>query len=86
MPYRHFETSQFEILVRQSGNRQLGGAWRYSLQGVVPKGPAVGTGGHDPPFGADYLIRVQLPSPRAVSTAGLNRRLKQIYDGSAPFS
>ena len=42
----------------------------------------MGAGGHDPPFGADNLSRLQLPASGTVGTAGFYGRLKQLYNGS----
>ena len=65
-----FRMLQHEILLRQVAGGQLGGAGRHPFQRVVPEGPAVGTGGHDPLFRADHLVLAQLPSPAAVGAAG----------------
>ena len=64
--------SQLKVLVPQAGGRQLDGPGRNPLQRVVPKGAAVGTGGHDPLFGADDLPGFQFPAPDTVGTAGFD--------------
>ena len=79
-----FDVLQFKIFVRQSGDGQLGGPGGNALKGVIPKGPAVGAGGHDSLFGTDHLAGVQLPPPGAVGTTGFDRCLEQVYGGSAP--
>lgn len=42
----------------------------------------MGTGGHDPFFGADHLFRIQLTALGAVCAAGLYGRLEQFDSAS----
>lgn len=73
---------QLKILVGTGGQGEPDRAGGHPLQRVVPEGPAVGAGGHDPFFGADDLAGVQFTAPGAVGAAGLDGGLEQLYGGS----
>lgn len=72
-----FTVSDLKILVLQGAEICLGGAGRDALEGIVPKGPAVGAGGHDALLVTDHLLLVQGTAAGTVDTAGLDLLLKQ---------
>ena len=73
---------QLKILVGAGGQGQPSRAGGHPLQRVVAEGGAVGPGGHDALFWADYLAGVQFTAPGTVGAAGLDRGLEQLYGGS----
>lgn len=75
---------QLKVFIRQAAGYQSAGAGRNPLQRIIAERPAVGAGGHNSFFGADDLAVVQLPSPGAVGTPGLNGCLKEIDGNSLP--
>ena len=79
-----FVVSNLKILVLQGAEIRLGGAGRDALEGIVPKGPAVGAGGHDALLVTDHLLLVQGAAAGAVDTAGLDLLLKQGQRGHLP--
>jgi len=74
---------QLEFLVAQAHTRQFGGTGRDPFKWVVPKGTAVGTGRHNPFFGAHHLILTQGAAMGAINAARLYFLLKQIHKATS---
>jgi hypothetical protein len=67
---------KLKFLVAHADSGQFGGTGRHTLQRVIAKGAAVGSGGHNAFFGADHLVVAQASAMGTIGTSWFDFLLK----------